>query len=206
MLSLLALLALLSVTAPLTPAHPARDTTTPTTWVVDKTHSELLFRVRHLVSRVTGTFGDWDATITADPGQWNSGSVGVNVRTGSIDTNQERRDTHLRSADFFDTERFPLMTFRSTSVVVRGEDVTLTGDLTIRDVTRRVVLTGTFLGMTPGARGRDRIGFAVSGKVNRLDYGLTWNRAAEGGGLVLADEVTIDVTVAAVRQVPEATP
>ncbi len=132
--------------------------------------------------------------------------MAVNVRTASIDTNNERRDTHLRSSDFFETEKYPLMTFRSTSVVVRGEEVTLTGDLTIRDVTRRVVLTGSFLGMAAGAQGRDRIGFTVSGTVNRLDYGLTWNRAAEGGGLVLADVVTIDVTVAAVRQPPATEP
>jgi len=203
MLSLLTLVALSAAPAP---AVPVRDTTIPTRWTVDRAHSELLFRVRHLVSRVTGTFGDWDATIIAEPDNWNAGSVSVNVRTSSIDTNHERRDTHLRSADFFEVEKYPTMTFRSTAVVVRGEDVTLTGDLTIRDVTRRVVLTGTFLGMTPGAQGRDRIGFAVSGKVNRLDFGLTWNRAAEGGGLVLADEVTIDVTVAAVRQVPAPTP
>lgn len=203
MVSLIAVLTLATAGAP---AVPARDTTAPAIWVVDKGHSELLFRVRHLVSRVTGTFNDWDATIIADPDNWNAGSVSVNVRTGSIDTNLERRDTHLRSPDFFETEKYPVMTFRSTSVVVRGENVTLTGNLTIRDVTRRVVLTGTFLGLAPGAQGRDRIGFTVTGKVNRLDYGLTWNRTAEGGGLVLADEVTIDVTVAAVRQVAAPTP
>ncbi len=199
---MLVLLALLTLSPAPGPAAPARDTTAPVTWMVDKTHSELLFRVRHMVSRVTGTFTDWDATITAEPGNWNAGSVAVNVRTASIDTNNERRDTHLRSPDFFETEKYPLMTFRSTSVVVRGEAVTLTGDLTIRDVTRRVVLTGSFLGLAAGAQGRDRIGFTVSGTVNRMDYGLTWNRAAEGGGLVLADDVTIDVTVAAVRQAP----
>jgi polyisoprenoid-binding protein YceI len=202
---MVALLALLALSASPSPAVPVRDTAA-VVWTVDKAHSELLFRVRHLVSRVTGTFTDWDATIVAEPGNWNAGSVTVNVRTASIDTNQERRDTHLRSPDFFETETYPLMTFRSTSVVVRGEEVTLTGDLTIRNVTRRVVLTGTFLGMAASAQGRDRIGFAVSGKVNRLDFGLTWNRLAEAGGLVLADEVTIDVTVAAVRQVAATQP
>lgn len=202
---MLALLALLSVSTVQPPTLETADTSQQaTTWVIDKTHSELLFRVRHMVSRVTGTFTDWDASITADPGNWNAGSVSVTVRTLSIDTNNERRDNHLRSADFFESEKFPLMTFRSTGVVVRGEEVTLTGDLTIRDVTRSVVLKGTFLGLAPGPQGRDRIGFAVSTTVNRLDYGLTWNRAAEGGGLVLADEVTIDVTVAAVKQVPQA--
>lgn len=202
---MLALLVLLTISSPAPPTPATADTTQQaTTWVIDKTHSELLFRVRHMVSRVTGTFTDWDASITVEPGNWNAGSVSVAVRTRSIDTNNERRDTHLRSPDFFESERFPLMTFRSTGVVVRGTDVTLTGDLTIRDVTRSVVLKGTFLGLAPGAQGRDRIGFAVSTTVNRLDYGLTWNRAAEGGGLVLADEVAIDVTVSAVKQVPQA--
>ncbi len=201
---MLALLALLS-TAPALPAVATpTDTTTPTTWAIDKTHSELTFRVRHLVSRVRGTFTDWDGTLTAEPNQWNGGSVVVNVRTASIQTNNDRRDTHLRSGDFFDVEKFPAMTFRSTKVEVTGNEVTLTGELTIKDVTKTVVLKGDFLGMTAGQGGRDRIGFEVSTTVNRLDYGLTWNRAAEGGGVVLGDEVAIDVVIAAVKVVPGA--
>lgn len=204
---MLALLALLTAAPGALPAAAPADTTQPTTtWVVDKTHSELLFRVRHLVSRVTGTFTDWDATITAEPEKWNSGSVVVNIRTASIDTNNERRDTHLRSADFFESETFAAMSFRSTDVVVRDGEVTLTGDLTIRNVTKSVVLKGSYLGLTAGQQGRDRIGFEVSGKINRLEYGLTWNRVAEGGGLVLGDEVTIAVTIAAVKQVPQPAP
>jgi polyisoprenoid-binding protein YceI len=198
---MLALLALLATALTPAPVAVLPSDTTATRWVVDKTHSELFFRVRHLVSRVRGTFTDWDATITAEPGQWAGGSVEVNVRTASIDTNNDRRDTHLRSADFFEVEKFPAMTFRSTSVEVNGDEITLTGDLTIRDVTKPVVLKGTYLGLTAGQGGRDRIGFEVKGTVNRLDYGLKWNRAAEGGGLVLGDEVTIEVTVAAVKQV-----
>lgn len=200
---MLALLALLS-TAPAVPAVAAPTDTTPTTWAIDKTHSELTFRVRHLVSRVRGTFTDWDGTLTAEPNQWNGGSAVVNVRTASIQTNNDRRDGHLRSGDFFDVEKFPAMTFKSTKVEVQGNAVTLTGELTIKDVTKTVVLKGDFLGMTPGQGGRDRIGFEVSTTVNRLDYGLTWNRAAEGGGVVLGDEVTIDVVIAAVKVVPGA--
>lgn len=186
---------------------PVSDTVPATTvWKIDITHSELLFRVRHLVSRVTGTFTDWEGVVTADSGAWNAGRVDVVVRTRSIDTNNERRDTHLRSADFFAVDSFPEMTFRSTRVQVDGNAVTLDGELTIRGFTRPVTLTGEYLGFTPGQEGRDRIGFAVSTRVNRLDFGLRWNRAAEAGGLVLGDEVTIDVTVAAVRQRPAATP
>ena len=193
--------------APPTPpvaAAPVADTTT--TWQIDPTHSELLFRIRHLVSRVTGTFTDWEGSITGDPSDWSGGSVTVRVRTKSIDTNHQRRDTHLRSDDFFATDSFPEMTFVSTGVRVRGDTITLTGDLSIRGRTRTVTLTGGYLGITPGPQGRDRIGFEVSTKINRLDYGVSWNRAAEGGGVVLGDEVTLNITVAAVKLVPGAAP
>jgi polyisoprenoid-binding protein YceI len=193
---------LLSATLALGPAAPA-DTTPPvSTWKIDVTHSELLFRIRHLVSRVTGTFTDWEGTIAVEPDDWSRGSVEVRIRTRSIDTNHERRDNDLRSGNFFLSDSFPEMTFKSTGVKVEGESVTLNGDLTIKGTTRPVTLTGSYLGRAPGREGRDRIGFAVSTKINRLDYGLTWNRAAEGGGLVLGDEVTIDVTISAVKQLP----
>lgn len=205
MLSLVTSLALL-ITPPAvySPPAPAASDTTSTTWQIDVTHSELLFRVRHLVSRVTGTFTDWDGTITGDPADWSRGTVTVRIRTKSITTNHQRRDTHLRSNDFFATDSFPEMSFVSTGVAFNGDSVTLSGNLSIRGRTRPVVLTGSYLGMTPGREGRDRIGFEVGTKINRLDYGLTWNRAAEGGGVVLGDEVTISITVAAVKVVPGA--
>lgn len=177
------------------PALPARAST----WKIDATHSELLFRIRHLVSRVTGTFTDWDGTITGDPADWKDASVVVKIRTASISTNNERRDSHLRSADFFDADTYPELTFRSTSVTVSGTAVTLSGELTMRGVTRPVVLNGLFNGVSPGANGTDRVGFEVSTTVNRLDYGISWNRAAEGGGALLGDEVTVQVTVEAVK-------
>lgn len=177
---------------------------TGTTWQIDPTHSELLFRIRHLVSRVTGTFTDWEGIITGEPSDWAKGSVSVRIRTKSIDTNNQRRDTHLRSDDFFATDSFPEMTFTSTAVKVEGEEITLTGNLSIRGRTRPVTLTGTYLGLTPGQQGKDRVGFEVSTKINRMDYGVSWNRAAEGGGVVLGDEVTLSITVAAVKVVPGA--
>ena len=142
MLSLVTTLALLiappAVSSP--PASAASDTT-GTTWQIDVTHSELLFRVRHLVSRVTGTFTDWDGTITGDPADWSRGAVTVRIRTRSITTNHQRRDTHLRSDDFFATDSFPEMTFVSTGVSFQGDSVTLNGNLSIRGRTRPVVLT-----------------------------------------------------------------
>lgn len=171
-----------------------------TQWRIDRTHSELVFRVRHLVSRVSGTFKDWDGTIVAERPDWQGGAVSVTVRTASIDTNNDRRDVHLRSPDFFDSDHFPEMTFRSTSVTLEGRHLTMEGELTIRGVTHPVVLTGSFLGVVPGPEGHDRAGFEAATRINRLDYGVTWNRTAEGGGMLLGDEVSIEVTVEAVRQ------
>jgi polyisoprenoid-binding protein YceI len=182
-------------------AEPGMPTQTPsaTTWRIDAAHSELTFRVRHLVSRVQGTFGSWGGSIVADPASLAGGSVTVEIQTSSIDTNNERRDNHLRSADFFDAANHPTITFRSTGVVARGRELTLNGQLTMRGVTRPVALTGRMLEVG-GAPGRRRIGFEASTTVNRLDFGVAWNRAAEGGGVVLGDEVQITLAVEAVEQ------
>ncbi len=180
-------------------APPAPVDSAASTWKIDVTHSELVFRIRHLVSRVNGTFTTWGGTITADPASWNSGTASIEIQTASIDTRQEKRDAHLRSEDFFDATNYPTITFRNTSVDVKGTALTLRGDLTIRGVTRPVVLTGEYLGMT-GVPGKERIGFTASTKINRLDYGVKYNRTVEGGGVLLGDEVEIEITVAAVKQ------
>jgi polyisoprenoid-binding protein YceI len=169
------------------------------TWQIDVSHSELSFRVRHLISRVRGHFREWQGSITADPANLATGSVQVEIRTASIDTNHQRRDNHLRSDDFFDADRHPAITFRSNRVEIDGERLRVHGDLTMRGVTRPVVLEGTYLGTTRDAAGRERMGFEAQTTVNRHDYNVSWNRAAEGGGLVLGDEVTISIVVAAVR-------
>lgn len=168
------------------------------TFNIDKGHSELTFRIRHLMGRVSGTFTDWKGTITGDPVAWSGGSTEIVIQTTSIDTRLEKRDTHLRSADFFDAADFPQITFRSTSVAVTGNEVTLTGDLTIRGVTKPVVLAGEFLGTT-GDGAKQRVGFHVSGKINRMDYGVAWNRNLETGGVLLGDDVELDISVEAVR-------
>jgi len=170
------------------------------TWQIDTAHSELSFRIRHLISRVRGNFTDWSGTITPDPANLAGGSVRVEIRTASINTNHERRDNHLRSDDFFDAAQFPAITFRSRRVETRGESLRVHGDLTMRGVTRPVVLEGAFIGTTRGPDGRERLGLEAQTTVNRHDFGIAWNRAAEGGGVVLGDEVTISITVAAVRQ------
>ncbi|HXE57969.1 MAG TPA: YceI family protein [Gemmatimonadales bacterium] len=203
-LASLPLLAALLVGAPAPGPVPPADTVKAARWRIDVTHSELRFRIRHLVSRVTGTFTDWEGTIVADPTDLAGGSVSVTIRTKSIDTNHERRDAHLRSADFFHADSAPTITFRSTRVEQEGERIRVVGELTIRGTTRPVVLEGRYLGVAKGPGGRDRIGFEASTRLNRLDYGVSWNRAAEGGGVVLGDEVDVDIVVAAVREDPEA--
>lgn len=169
-----------------------------TTWRIDPTHSELTFQIRHLVSRVRGTFGRWEGTITADAQRLDGGQVEVAIETASIDTNNERRDNHLRTADFFEADVHPTITFRSTRVEVQGEQLRVHGDLTIRGVTRPVVLEGEFLGTTRDAQGRQRMGFEAETTINRHDYGVAWNRAVEGSNM-LGDEVRIQVVVAAVE-------
>jgi polyisoprenoid-binding protein YceI len=167
-------------------------------WTIDVTHSELTFRIRHMMSRVRGGFGTWSGTIVADPAAWQDGSVEVTIDTRSIDTGNERRDNHLRSGDFFAADSFPTMTFRSTRIERDGDGAKIDGILTIRGVSRPVVLDATFLGIAPERRG-DRIGFEAKTAINRLDYGVAWNRAAEAGGVVLGDEVEITIQVEAVR-------
>jgi polyisoprenoid-binding protein YceI len=173
----------------------------PVTWQIDPNHSELSFRVRHFVTKVPGTFKTWEGTIVADPANLGAGgSVSVTVQTGTVDTKHERRDTHLKSPDFFAADSFPTMTFASTQVDVVGSAITLTGDLTIRGTTKPVVLTGEFNGtFGPPEPKRQRIGFSAATKLNRLDYGLKWNRLVEGSNM-LGDDVEISITVEAVRQ------
>lgn len=168
-------------------------------WNIDRTHSEMTFNIRHIVSRVRGTFRQWEGSITIpDPVNWERGSsIDVTIQTASIFTDNERRDAHLRTSDFFLADSFPTITFRSTHIERSGNEAKIHGHLTMRGVTKPVVITGEFLG-TQGAEFQ-RIGFEGSTKLNRLDYGVAWNRALEGGGVTLGDEVTINLSIAAVR-------
>jgi polyisoprenoid-binding protein YceI len=180
-------------------APPARAAAAPVTWQIDTDHSEVAFRIRHLVSRVRGRFTRWEGTIVADPQSLGSGSVDVTIQVASINTDVERRDNHLRSADFFDAANYPTITFKSTRVQQQGNDLKVYGNLTIRGTTKPVVLDGRFLAVG-GAAGRRRIGFEASTTVNRMDYSVTWNRAVEGGGALLGDEVEILLAVEAVEK------
>jgi predicted outer membrane repeat protein len=183
------------------PIHPSRiagaDSTGLVSWTIDPTHSELSFRIRHIVSRVRGSFLQWSGTIVANPADWSTGRVEVTIETASINTQNTRRDNHLRSADFFDAATYPTITFKSSKVEMNGGAIRVTGDLTIRGITREVVLEGSFLGLARGQRGEPRAGFEVTTRINRLDYGVAWNKVVEGGGMLLGDDVDIDIVIAA---------
>ena len=179
--------------------HPVRTThAAPAVWNIDPAHTGVGFTIRHFVSRVRGKFNDVRGTITADPEAWQDAAIDVQIATASISTGNDKRDTHLRSNDFFAADSFPTITFKSTRVERSGDAAKIYGNLTIRGVTKPVVLDGQFTGLMRAAQG-DRVGFEASTTVNRLDYGVKWNRAAEGGGAMLGDEVKIEITVEAVR-------
>ncbi len=198
----------LAAQAPAQPAAPAAATsalpplvrpTDPNAWIIDVTHSELTFRIRHFVSKVRGQFNKWQGTVIADPTNLGAGSVEIAIDASSVDTNNERRDADLRSPNFFEVEKYPLITFKSTKVETKGDDITLAGDLTIKGITKPVVLKGTYNGLTKDARGAERAGFEASTKINRLDWGITWNRVAEGGGAMLGDDVEITIALEAFK-------
>lgn len=177
---------------------PASAPAADNVWRIDRGHSELTFSIRHMVSRVRGQFNSWSGTITGDLTDWQSAEVNVSIDAASIDTNHERRDADLRGKDHFEVETYPTITFRSTKIEREGDRLRMTGDLTMRGVTKPVVLEGQLTG-TAQERGRTRVGFEASTTINRKDFGFVWNRAVEAGGWLIGDEVKIDISVAAVK-------
>jgi polyisoprenoid-binding protein YceI len=155
-----------------------------------------------MISTVKGAFGDVRGTVWVDESDARTVLVDITIQVASIDTRQEQRDAHLRSADFFDAARFPTITFRSRLVEGNHRDsgFRLVGDLTIRDVTREVVLDVSSEGRLTDPWGAERAGFSARGKIDRTDFGLTWNQALEAGGVVVGNEVRISVEVELVRQ------
>ena len=176
-------------------------------WQIDPAHSQVEFAVRHLmISTVKGAFGDVRGTVWVDESEAKTVLVDVTIQVASIDTRQEQRDAHLRSADFFDAVRFPTITFRSR--LVEGDhhdsEFRLVGDLTIRDVTREVVLVVSNEGRLTDPWGAERAGFSAQARIDRTDFGLTWNQALETGGVLVSNEVKISIEVELIRQAKEA--
>lgn len=167
-------------------------------WTIDTVHSHVGFSVRHLLTPVPGSFGEFDGTIVYDQENPAASSVDFTVQTASIFTNNERRDNHLRSADFFDAENHPTLTFKSKKVApLGGKNLAVTGDLTIRGVTKEVTVPVEVLGVMG-----DKAGFQTELVIDRKEYGVLWNRALDQGGTVLGDEVKIVLTIEADRQKP----
>jgi polyisoprenoid-binding protein YceI len=187
-----------TLVAPARSATAPKGPSAPSVWQIDNTHSGVGFQIRHFVSKVRGRFKEVKGTITADESAWQNGQVVVEIATASISTDNDRRDTHLRSSDFFAADSFPTIRFRSTRIERTGDSAKIYGDLTIRGVTKPIVLDGTFNGLMKSSQG-DRVGFEASTTVNRLDYGVKWNRAVEAGGAMLGDDVRIEINIEAVR-------
>ena len=168
------------------------------TFTIDKTHSEAIFQVRHLVTKVRGRFTDLGGSIAFDEASPERSTVAFTIQAASIDTGTPDRDAHLRSEDFFHVEKHPAITFVSTAIRALGGDAfEVSGDLTMRGVTKRVTLPVTYLGKAKDPWGNEKIGFEAETAINRKDYGLTWNAALEAGGFLVGDEVKISVSIQA---------
>jgi polyisoprenoid-binding protein YceI len=169
------------------------------TFAIDQAHSEAEFQVRHLVTKVRGRFSRIEGTIQFDEADPTRSSVSITIPTAGIDTNVADRDTHLRSEDFFYSEKYPAITFTSANITPAGSPDTyaVTGDLTIRGVTRPITLPVTYLGKAKDPWGNEKVGFETGMAINRKDYGLTWNAALEAGGFLVGDEVKISVSIQA---------
>jgi polyisoprenoid-binding protein YceI len=170
------------------------------TFVIDKAHSEAVFQVRHLITKVRGRFTDFEGTIQFNETQPELSSVTFSIKTSSIDTNEADRDKHLRSADFFDADNHPVITFKSTRVKGGGTKFEVTGNLSIRGTSKEITLPVTHLGMAKDPWGNQRIGFESELTINRKDFGLNWNAALETGGFLVGDEVKINLSVQGVAQ------
>lgn len=173
-----------------------------TKWKLDPTHSDVVFKIKHLViSTVTGNFRQFGGQVeTSSEQSFADAKVDFEIDVNSIDTNQEQRDQHLKSEDFFDAGTFPKIKFSSTSLEGSGEDFELVGDLTIRGNTKPVRLKAAFGGMVTDAYGQQKAGFEVEGEISRKEFGLTWNAVTEAGSVVVSDKVKFLANVQFVKE------
>lgn len=161
---------------------------------LDKYHSSVSFTIRHMVvSKVRGNFNDFDVTISEDPADISKSSVTASIKTTSIDTGNEKRDNHLRSADFFDVEKFPEIVFKSQAVKKKGEAYELWGTLTMHGVTKNIIIPFEILGKVTDSSGTTRAGIEAKLTLDRKDYGLSWNRTLDTGGVAVGNEVEIEI-------------
>lgn len=180
----------------------APQQTATSTWTIDPAHSDVEFAVKHMmVSTVKGRFRAFAGTLEIDEAQPERSRVTAEIEVASVDTGAEQRDAHLRSDDFFNAERFPKISFRSTGLeLVEGGRWRLDGELTIRETTRPITLEVEFEGRGRDANGGERAGFTATARINRRDYGVNWNGLIETGGVVVSDVVRINLNIQVVRQ------
>jgi polyisoprenoid-binding protein YceI len=173
-----------------------------TKWNIDAPHTNVGFEVDHmLITTVKGEFNEYEAAITTDGDNFKDAKINLTIDVASINTSNEKRDDHLRSDDFFNAEKFPKITFVSKSMEkVDDDEWKLIGDLTMRDVTKEVELEVEFKGLIEDPWGNTRVGFNISGEVNRFDYNLNWNNLLEAGGLVVGKEVTLNIDLQLVKE------
>lgn len=184
----------------MTAVQTAPETGSKTIWKLDPMHTLVEFSAKHLmISTVKGRIADVEGTIYADENNPENSSVDVTLKAASIDSRTEQRDNHLRSADFLDVVNFPAITFKSTRIEGDRNAFKLTGDLTIRGVTKPITLDATFEGQTKDPWGGERIGFSAKGKLDRREFGLTWNLLLETGGITVGNEIKINIEVEAVK-------
>ena len=172
-----------------------------TNWSLDPTHSELQFKVKHLmITTVTGSLGVFNASLTTESEDFEDAKVSFEAETNSVKTGNTDRDTHLIGADFFDSETYPKISFSSTSFTKDGDDYVLTGDLTVKGTTKSVKLNVEFGGIATDPWGNTKAGFTLAGKINRVEFGLTWNAALETGGVMVSEEVKLAGELQFVKQ------
>ena len=171
-------------------------------FAVDKAHSEATFQIRHLVSRISGKFNDFTGNASLDRANPAASSVEFTIKTASIDTGNENRDKDLRSANFFEVDKFPEISFKSTSIKASGKkDVyDVTGTFTMHGVTKTITLPVEFNGFIKDPWGNERAGFGIHTTLNRKDYGINWNKVLDNGGTMLSDDVDVNVNIEAVRK------
>ena len=175
---------------------------TATKWAIDPMHSEVQFKIKHLViSTVSGFFKSFEGSLETVNDDFEDADIAFSLDIDSIDTNQAQRDGHLKSPEFFDAEKYPKISFKSTSFKKTGDDeYALVGDLTIKDVTKSVTLAAEYGGSTNDFYGNTKAGFEVTGKINRKEFGLTWDGITEAGSIVLGEDVKLLINIQFAKQ------
>ncbi|MBK7711191.1 MAG: YceI family protein [Bacteroidales bacterium] len=179
------------------------STTEKTKWALDPSHSEIAFKVKHLmITNVKGVFKDFSASVTTTGGDFTTSEIEFSLNPASVDTGAVDRDNHLRSADFFDVEKYGRLSFSGKKAEKADNDgnYILHGDLTIKDVTKPVKLNVEFAGVAKDPWGNEKAGYTITGKIHRKDFGLNWNAALEAGGVLVSEDVTISCDVQLVKQ------